>query len=184
MIKTFLLPILLLGVAIGVLFMYSLPQYEILKTKQTEKAAYESALAQGAEILALKEDLRVQYNSFSQENRIKLQKMLPDEADTIGAILETDDVAAQNGVVITAVTDVPETIDSRTGGRARGAVSRSQATYEVSSDYQSFVTFLTELERSLRITDLSSLSFAVTNEEAGSSLIDFSLDTNTYWLSE
>jgi len=183
MIKSFLLPILLLGVAVAALFMYSLPQYEVLKTKQAEKAAYESALAQGAEILALKEDLRIQYDSFSQDDRLKLQKMLPDEADTIGAILETDDIAAQNGVVITSVSDVPEPTSSRTQVRARDNVSKSPATYEVSSDYQSFINFLMELERSLRITDLSALSFSV-SEEAGSSLIDFSLDTNTYWLSE
>jgi hypothetical protein len=184
MIKTFLLPILLLGVAVGLLFMYSLPQYEILKTKQAEKAAYESALDQGAEILALKEDLRIQYDSFSQDDRLKLQKILPDEADTIGAILETDDIAAENGVVITSVDDTPPSTNSRSEVRVRNDVSRSHATYEMSSDYQSFVNFLTELERSLRITDLSSLSFGVSDREAGSSLIDFTLDTNTYWLSE
>lgn len=184
MIKTFLLPILLLGVAVALLFMYSLPQYEVLKTKQAEKATYENALAQGAEILALKDDLRVQYDSFSQEDRLKLQKMLPDEADTVGSILETDDIATENGVVITSVSDVPEAANSQERVGARDRVSKSHAAYEVSSDYQSFVTFITELERSLRITDLSSLSFSAGAEEAGSGLIDFSLDTNTYWLSE
>lgn len=184
MIKSFLLPILLLGVAVALLFMYSLPQYEVLKTKQAEKATYENALAQGAEILALKEDLRVQYDSFSQEDRLKLQKMLPDEADTVGSILETDDIASQNGVVITSVSDVPQATDSRGEVVGQDNVSRSRASYQVSSDYQSFVTFITELERSLRVTDISSLSFSAGDEEAGSSLIDFSLDTNTYWLSE
>lgn len=184
MIKTFLLPILLFGVAVALLFMYSLPQYEILKTKQAEKATYENALAQAAEILALKEELRVQYDSFSQADRQKLQKMLPDEADIIQSILETDDIALQNGVVITSVTDLPEPAPSRGEAVVRDSVSRSRATYEVSSDYQSFISFITGLERSLRITDISSLSFSAETEEAGSGLIDFSLDTNTYWLSE
>src|SRR5690606_21523415 len=99
MIKSFLLPILLIGTAIGATLLYTLPFYEELKLKQLELATYEDALAQGAEILSLKADLRMQYDSFSPEDRVKLQKMLPDRADTIRAILEVDDLAARNGVV-------------------------------------------------------------------------------------
>jgi Tfp pilus assembly protein PilO len=182
MIKSFLLPLLLIGTAIGLVLMYTLPQYEVLQRKLLEKSAYESALAQAAEILSLKEDLRIQYDSFSQEDRVKLQKMLPDKPDMIGSILETDDVASQNGVVVTSIEDMPATESS-------GIVSRDElrtvgAAYGVVSNYESFLNFLRGLERSLRITDVTSLSFGSDTEDLESNLIDFSLETSTYWLSE
>jgi Tfp pilus assembly protein PilO len=182
MIKSFLLPLLLIGVSVGLLLMYAMPQYETLGRKLSEKSAYENALAQAAEILSLKESLRIQYDSFTQEDRAKLQKMLPDKADVIGSILETDDVAAQNGVVITSVDDTPASADSLRAGRDELRVASTA--YGVVSNYESFVNFLRGLERSLRITDVSSLSFSTEAEESTSNLIDFSLEANTYWLNE
>ena len=183
MIKTFLLPVLLIGVSIALLLMYALPQYETLQLKLAEKVAYENALAQASEILSLKEGLRIQYDSFTQENRAKLLKMLPDKADVIGTILQTDDIAAQNGSVVISVKDTLEPA-SRTVGRGQDAVRTASTSYGVVSNYKSFLSFLRELERSLRITDISALSFDSTPETGESNLLDFSLDTNTYWLSE
>lgn len=182
MIKTLLLPILLIGSAVAGVFMYTLPEIEALSQKRSEKATYQNALNQAREILELKQELMVQYETFSPEDRLKLQKLLPDNSDTIGAIIETNTVAGENGVVLTSVADNPVARDE---SASANRVSTVSTTYDLTADYASFVTFLKAIERSLRITDVSSLTFDTeADEESSGSLLNFSLDADTYWLSE
>lgn len=182
MIKTLLLPILLIGSAVAGVFMYTLPEIEALSLKRSEKAAYQNALNQAREILDLKQELMVQYETFSPEDRLKLQKLLPDNPDAIGAIIETNTVAGENGVVLTSVADNPTARDE---SAPLNRVSTVNTTYDLTADYASFVTFLKAIERSLRVTDVSSLTFDTeSGGESSGNLLNFSLDANTYWLSE
>jgi len=179
MIKSLLFPLLLIGIAVGITFVYAIPEYGVLKQRQAELAAYNDALAQGQEILDLKSKLEAQYQAFTAEDRSKLQKLLPDSQDVIGSIVEMGDIASANGVMLTAVTDEPPAPPTETPT----SFSSVDTTYKVIGDYENFSTFLKSLERSLRITDLNKLSFS-TEKDGASDLMDFTLGATTYWLSE
>lgn len=178
MITLFLAPIVFIGLAVAVLFVYTLPQYEVFERKGAERAAYQEVLDQGEEILDLKASVADRYRRFSQAERDKLYEMLPPSKYVVGVMARIDTIATQTGVTLVSVSEEEGGTGVQSGNQ--NALNATTLSYKVTGDYQSFLAFLRAIERSLRIIDVHEISFSTLEDGAG--IIEFSIRANIYWL--
>ncbi len=173
----------------GIFFMYTKPTYDKVQVTNGEIAQYNEALEKAAELQQVKQSLLSRYNTFDPSDIERLQKLLPDHVDNVRLILDIDSLAAKHGMAIQNVA--VSSAQSVQGGRetAISSVGASKQKYDsltlkfsTQGTYQSFRQFLGDLEASLRIVDLVSLSITRASEIAGSDSYAYDITLRTYWL--
>ncbi|MEK7089027.1 MAG: hypothetical protein AAB913_02770 [Patescibacteria group bacterium] len=192
----YILPIILIGIAIAGFFTFTNPFYENVLLEREQVASYNEALNNSKALEAERDKLTQKYNSFDPENLSKLQKLLPDNVDNIRLILEIEKIASPYGMVLKDVRYDATNKDT--------AISRTMTTTQVVKDslgkdygvwnlefstqgtYNNFINFMKDLENNLRVADISSIQFS-SNASMGlsSSLSEayrYSFKIKTYWL--
>lgn len=182
----FLLPILLVAAAIGLFALYTNPTYQAaggIKDLQAKEKSYDDALNQSQELKRVREQLLARYNTFSTEEREKLEDFLPDNVDNIRLVIDINNIAARHSLSVKNL----QLGDTKDGSAVRsdsavgapgGAVGTVDLGFTVTADYDNFLAFLSDLEHSLRIVDVEKISFQVGEK----SLNDYTLSIRTYWL--
>lgn len=103
-----LLPVFLVGVGIGGFILITKPIYADIQALQAEGEAYEQALQNSANLQKERDRLTTKLNSFSPDDMAKLEKMLPDTVDNIKLILEIQEQASNQGIVVKNVQFEPK----------------------------------------------------------------------------
>jgi Tfp pilus assembly protein PilO len=178
-----LLPLLFVIIAGGLFFAVINPMYTDIKVLKTEEATYDSALNRSRELQSVRDQLLARYNTFSQDNLARLQKLIPDTIDNVRLILDLDSMASRYGM---HVRNVSLNSNASAASRAAGGqVGPGDARYDfvtlsfvVSGNYDTFRAFLADLESSLRLVDISSISFAATP----TGIYEYTVGIKTYWL--
>lgn len=175
-----LLPILFVVIAAGIFFGFIDPAYSRVQSLRAEEARFDQALTRSKELQEKRDQLLSEYNTFPQENLSRLQKLLPDNVDNVRLILDFDALASEYGMRLRSVA-----LERNETRSQRGQVGVDESGYEslvlsfsISSPYASFRSFLEELERSLRLVDVSSISFS----SSGTGIYDYAIAVKTYWL--
>lgn len=172
-------PIILLAVAIGTFMWFIDPTYERVKVLRAEVSQYDEALNNSQELQSIRDALLRVRNTFSDMDRRKLEKLLPNSIDNVRLILDIDNVAARYKLRISN-TSVTETASRREGavGADDSPVGSAVITFSTSATYDNFISFIRDLESSLRIVDITNIAFSAREGE----LMDFTLSVKTYWL--
>lgn len=170
-------------------FMYTRPVYDAIRINQAQIAQYDQALEKAAQLQQIKQSLLARYNAFNPKDIERLQILLPDHVDNIGLILDLNNLAASHAM---ALENVDVTDSNATAANAASAtIGATPQQYEsltlrftTHSTYANFEQFLKELEASLRIVDLESLT--ITNGgsagAASNSVYQYQIILRTYWL--
>jgi Tfp pilus assembly protein PilO len=146
-------------VAIGGFILITKPIYSEIEALQKEGEAYEQALQNSANLQKERDRLTTKLNSFTPEDLAKLEKMLPNTVDNIKLILEIQEQASNQGIVVRNVQFEPKQFieeekptTSTTSGVNQNSVSAQTAanspsttpvrrTASASSENQNFETF-------------------------------------------
>ena len=175
-----LAPILFLAIALTLFFGFIDPTYTKVKALRAQEAQYNQALDRSKELQQIRDQLLSKYNTFSSSDLDRVEKLVPDHIDNVRLILDLDAIAAKYGM---RVRDVQ--IEADEERQSSGQLGPDEGTYEsvvlsfsVSGTYDTFRTYLADLERSLRIVDVVGLSFS--SNETG--IYDFTIHIKTYWL--
>ncbi len=191
----FILPVILIGVAIAGFFMIINPLYSNVSLERAEIASYNEALDNSKALEAERDKLTQKYNSFDPDNLSRLQKLLPDNIDNIRLILEIGKIASPYGMVLKDVKydtsgdgKVPQT-----AGTMQKAANPAPKNYNVwnlefstQGTYNNFVNLVKDLENNLRIVDVSSIQFS-SNVGVGINPLlpqayKYDFKIKTYWL--
>ncbi len=173
----------------AIFFLYTKPAYDGIQSANAQIGEYNAALDKAAELQELKQSLLSRYNSFNPTDIERLQKLLPDHVDNVRLILDLDSLAGRYGLSLQNV-DVSK-LDSSKSQTALGAIGSSNQKYEsltlkfsTRGTYANFEQFLRDLETSLRIVDLSSLSIADSSDPTvrGEPYYTYDITLRTYWL--
>jgi Tfp pilus assembly protein PilO len=181
----FILPTILVVAAIGLFSLYTNPTYQGLKAQQTQVAAYDDALNKSQELKGLRDKLASARNAFSPDDEQKLVRLLPDQVDNIRLIIDINNIAARHGLSLSnvALGDVSNS-SSKTSALAVGPsgdpVGSVSLGFSVSASYDDFLSFLQDVEHSLRILDIEKLAFSAGASASGKTTVDFTI--RTYWL--
>ena len=181
-------PIILIAASLGLLFGFTKPTYGDIKVLKLEKQEYSDAVKKFDELIRKRDEIISRKNSFSGDDLNKLERILPDNVNNIGLIIEIQDIANRYAFPLEDVRfDVSEK-KKQTGGTPASpqqALS-SQKPFEtfnfefsVTGNYQNFLKFIADLESSSRLIDITSIDFAA---REGSSSFKYSVKAQTYWL--
>lgn len=180
MFKT-LTPIILLIASIGLFFGFINPKYMEIQAKRAKLAQYDEALGKSKDLANRRIELSEKYKSITDEDRVRLSKLLPNAVDNVRLILDINSIAALHGMKIrnTKINQGPSPAEKNNplivDERKYASIGLS---FAVTSSYNDFINFLNDLEHSLRITDIVGLT--IRPQKIG--VYDFSIDLQTYWL--
>ena len=204
----YITPIILLILSIASFLVYTNPTFNEIKGLQTLSDSYNTALNNAQQLQQKRDALTTQYNSFSPDGLARLSQFLPDSADNIHTIIDLQGMAQAYGMAISSTkftpTDSSQDAASATASplAAAGTTAVAQATQDygtfdlifvTSGTYDSFIKFLKDVESSLRLTDIESVTFssdvAAAQSSAGANLnsgqsasYTYTIKLRTYWL--
>ncbi len=178
-----LIPIVLIGAAVGIFALYTHPTYQQIRTIGVEVGAYDEALTKSREVQEVRNRLISKYNTFSPDALRRLERMLPDNVDNIRLVLDIDNIASRYNLHIrnVALGGTKDGREERSGlavGSSGDPVGVVELGFTVAARYEDFVRFLRDLERSLRIVDVAGISFSVGEGD----LFEYTVSLKTYWL--
>ncbi len=176
------------GGAIALFLLYTKPAYDGVEALQAENESYDLALEKAAELQRLKQSLLSRYNAFNPTDIERLHKLLPDHVDNVRLILDLDNLASKHGLalqnVVVARPSGTES-DARVIGPSRNQYDSVTLSFSTATSYEGFLTFLTDLEDSLRVVDLVELSIdggVAAPSGSGDPVYAFNITLRTYWL--
>jgi Tfp pilus assembly protein PilO len=173
-----------------------------VKELRADREQYATALTKTREISEIQTGLLTKFNSISRENREKLTKLLPDHVDTVRLIIDIERVVKRHGMKLENIDIVSvgkeqentfSGIPSDVAGPTQGTQPQSQfmygpqtvpydavnLTFTVAGEYDQFLSFLQDLENSLRIIDIYQLDFPAPDEGR---IYSFAFKIKTYFL--
>jgi Tfp pilus assembly protein PilO len=146
---------------------------------QKEDSEYKISLNNTTAIRMKRQALVDKQGKINPDNLVKLEKLLPDNIDNIRLVIDMNQIAKNHNLTLKNLkldTDIkanPNKLGVDTS--KHGTVGLS---FSVSSSYDNFQNFLADLERSLRLVEITDLSVA--GNDTG--IYDFSVGIKTYWL--
>jgi len=181
----FIFPLIFFGTALLLLFTVVKPLYLDVQVLGESDSQYEDALTRSQELQNLRERLTTKYQDLSSEDVSRITNLLPDNIDNVRLILDVDDIARANRMRISGIS-VSVVDNNGTGGRGGSATTASQMAYEkmtltfnTEAPYATFLMFLADLERSLRLVDISELDI---KEIEGENNLSYTISLQSYWL--
>ncbi len=175
MIKTFL-PIILL-ITSGILFLTFIdPRYKEAQVVAAEVKEYDDALTRSNELLKLRDGLIERESAISEDDRDRLEYLLPDTVDNIRLVIDIDTIASRYGMVIKdlRISAAPSSPNDSTE-----AIKSVLFEFSVTADYERLLALLRDLQDSLRVVDIEKIDFSVSDK---SSVNQYRIAIRTYWL--
>jgi Tfp pilus assembly protein PilO len=172
-------------------FLYTQPTYDNAQALSAQSDQYSTALDKATELQSLKQSLLSKYNAFDPNALDRLQKLLPDHVDNIALILDLDSIASRYGLALQNVDISTSGSAASSAQTAIGTVGSASQDYDsltmnftTQGSYATFQQFITDLESSLRIVDLVSLTISpsVATHPGGPQSYAYNITLRTYWL--
>ncbi|HYF12995.1 MAG TPA: type 4a pilus biogenesis protein PilO [Candidatus Paceibacterota bacterium] len=181
--RQFFFPLLIALTAVSLFVLYTNPTYQSAKALQEEVRSYDAALDKSQELRKTRDQKIAAYNTFSAENKQRLERVLPDHVDSIHLIIDINSIAARHGLTLSNVElgDISDRAVARNPlavGSSGEAVGSLDINFAVVASYEDFLALMQDIEHSLRVMDVEHISF--TAEERGLNSYDISI--RTYWL--
>lgn len=191
-----IIAIVLILASVGLFYEYVAPTYEDIKTLRTEKVQYDEALMNSKKVADLRDELLSKYNNFAPNDIKRIEKLLPDRIDNVRLIIEVDSIASRHDMTL---KDVTVSVSGNTPASPSGAfgdqtqvenIPYGTATFSfaVSGSYEEYRSLLKDIEKSLRITDIRSVSVTAVNtspkDSKSADFFDFKTIMDTYWLKQ
>ncbi|MBX4195667.1 type 4a pilus biogenesis protein PilO [Candidatus Parcubacteria bacterium] len=172
---------ILLLVSVGLFYTFISPHYEKVDVLKKQSDQYKNILGNVAELTKIRQDLDVKYQNTPATEIARLEKIVPDNVDTVNLAMNFDAIAARYGISIKSIRTVDNKDDAGTSIMQSGQ-QKSYDTVTVSfsfiTTYQNFRKFMQDVEQSLRIIDVKSLAFKTSE----SGIYEFQITIETYWL--
>lgn len=177
-------PILFLLLAIGLFFVYIDPTYKTIQETLKEEEKFNHALDKSKELQEVRDRLLSSYNTFSKKELNRLSKLLPDHVDNVRLILDIDHIASLYGMRIKNL-DISKKEEKKESiiGPDTALYQSVSLSFSIVSSYDILKNFIKDLEKSLRIVDITDISLASSKSILGEDdLYEYNISLKTYWL--
>ena len=179
----YILPTILIAASISLFIFYIDPTYKEVKDLKEVESQYSVALTKSFELREVRDGLLQRYNSFSESDLERIEKMVPNNVDNVRLVMDIDSMAAEYG---STLRDVVMSVSSEEEGTTRLNIAEAKdydfvnLQFSILATYENFVSFVTDLKDSLRLVDIVSLSFKPTAQNP--SVYKFNFTIKTYYL--
>lgn len=181
-----LIATILIVAAIGIYFTITKSMIADAQGVKEQNAQLVAALNSADQIIKSRNDITAQYQQISEDNRTRIDKMIPSAVDNIRLVIDLNNLALRNHF---ALSDLKASVPSSSNSPGRAAAAsqaavgdpvldKVQVTFTAQTSYDQFIHFMQDLEANLRIMDLSHLTAAANDDGTYS----FTAQFQTYWL--
>ena len=129
----------------------------------------------------MRDQLLAKYNSFPVTDLDRLERMLPNNVDNVRLILEIDQISSRYGMPVRNITISGDAGNKKGGdliGRDEKTYGSVVLTFSIDGSYSNFISFISDLEKSLRIVDIQNISISASDGGA----YHYDIGIRTYWL--
>ncbi len=190
--------LILIVLAIGIYVTFTRARVVEIQAIRDVNSQYISAIANAERLIKVRDTVQKQYNDISENDRLRLDKIIPNTVDNIRLIIDLNSIAVQHGFSLRNIkATAASAAQKQTGSTANTNQSTPVTTatakkstiptptldtvsvsFSVTAPYQQFIDFMKSLESSLRIIDLTHLTVSANQ----SGMYDFNVELKTYWL--
>lgn len=165
-------------VAVFVIFVFLIPQWNVIGNQRTDKINKQKYLDDLKAIVAHIDELSSIY-AAAEENLEKLSLAIPSESELPNLFIQLDNIAGRNGMAIEGIKfDIAKSAENSSEG-----VGVVKINLDIKGAYPDFKKMLADIEKNVRLMDISSIDFSGTGSDtAESDLIKFTVSLNTYYL--
>jgi len=190
----FLFPAAGVIIAVGLFFAYVQPTFNEAKLIEAEAAQYEEAVLRASELQQRVNELKSRQSNIPVADLERLEAFLPTSFDEVTTLLDLSVLADQHNLTFSnsesdrsgASVPVEDPDESALDGsgelssqqRIRSQYEANDVVFSVSGSYEDFKSFLADIERSLRFSEVMSIGF----EEPEGDLLSFALRVRFYSL--
>lgn len=174
-------PISLIIISVALFFVYIDPTYQASKEIKLQVDEYQKLLDQSKSLVAEENKLRAAYNALPQDDVKRLEKLLPSAIDNVRLIIDIDNIASKYGIQVknTKLSDINvQSSKTNTLGVSQKKYESVPISFSVNASYETFISFLKDLEQSLRVMDVTGIS--LTSSTNG--VYTYEVTIKTYWL--
>jgi|GEM_PF-3418578 len=179
---------------------YAIPEYHEMQTSRERVQVLDDALQIADNISSTTQELLAKVDAVSSDDLQKAHEMIPQQFDAVRTVNDISHVATRYGLTVDNPT--VDTLNSWTADDLRGdknvsAVGQANAktinggaikaihiSFSVDSTYETFTSFIKDLEKSLKVIDIVGVDFSSNNgspQEGGG--FTYKVDIVTYALS-
>lgn len=182
MITRLLIPVALIIAAIALFFGLTSPEWSTVQNKQAEKKGIDEALVSAQKVKKMQDSLLAQVHATDATTLERLNKLLPDGTpDNVQLIIDVNNIALKYGPNM-ALRNIKVRIDNGTATGKIGPNNKKYGTavmnFSVTGPYTALKGFLNDLETSLRLIDVTGLSFVASDKDT----YEYNFEIKTYWL--
>src|SRR3989344_153515 len=173
--------IILLLLSVGLFYTFTNDQYQDVKKLYALSSEYRNVLQSVSAIVELRDRLLVTYETFPKAEVERINEVLPDNIDNVQLALDLDAMASRYGISIESIqAEVGVGNDASLVVLPENAGVYEKATVSLSfvANYENFMRLLADIEKSLRIMDVKSISF----QTSESGFYEYEISADTYWL--
>lgn len=147
------------------------------KEKKELETALDNANKSEEKLAALERE----YNSIDEENGKRLDTLLPSQENDIRLIIYLNNIGTANRLSLKniSVKQLENKEEIALTASSSQNYGRVETNFTLSGTYEQFLSFLSEMEKSLRILDVISLSFEAKDKD----IYDYTLTVQAYWQS-
>ncbi len=181
-------PVILILISLGVFFGYVDPNYRgtnlsggarSIQNLQAEDNLYQEALTNTTAIREKRDILVTKMSAINPDSLSKLEKLLPNNIDNIKLVIDMNQIAKNHTLTLKNIKlNTSLKTDATKLGEDNSKYGTVGLSFSVSSSYDNFQNFLNDLEKSLRLVEITDLSVA--GNDTG--IYDFTVGLKTYWL--
>ena len=188
MFRTIIAILVVIGSILGIVLV-AVPQYQSTQDLRDDIVELEEALQKAAELRQARETLLSKRNAFRGQDLQKLEEMLPSSVDNVKLVsIDLNRLAQKHGMVLrdVSVQEAQEVVNDPT--QVNNPLGTVLVDFSTQGSYGDFLTFINDIEHSLRIIDIQSVNFARQEqydregEEIVNDFYEFQVTIATYWL--
>lgn len=170
----------LIVIAGAIFFMFGRPQLSQLESLNQQKEAYNQSIEGMKKVEEMKNTLLAKLESVPAEDLQKIDTILPEKPNVVALVSEIDSIASRRGIQIRNInTQEPSNFSATVGeATAQKNYNTLNMTFDFDSNYENLKYFLAELESSMRLLDILSVSFDNSDKTTGQ---NYKISLDLYW---
>ena len=170
--------IIFMGAAAMIFFMWTQPILGEIKLLNEKQQTLNSALSNFTEFQKQEKEILEKYNATSKEDLAKIDKFLPSMANATDLVVEVESMTRNNGLILKDI-DVknPEENQKSTFEEKKTGTGSISVSMKVAGPYKSFISFLGNLEKNLRLIEIERITFLAGDADS----YEYNVAAVTYW---
>ncbi|MBU2109753.1 type 4a pilus biogenesis protein PilO [Patescibacteria group bacterium] len=173
-----ILSIIFIAAAIVIFFTWTQPYIKEIKDLRSQNNIINENLANLKELQSMRDEILSKYNSISQLDLDRLNKILPSQANAIELIIEIENIAKSVGMSLKNIdVSVPEEKQEVSSTDKAKIANIIPVTIRVTGPYSSFIAIMENLEKNLRLVDIEKITFL----SGDTDLYEYNITALAYW---